>query len=272
MRRAVCWWYALVGLALICNCKGDERSAQTESQTPALTEAQKQRNELREQLTGTWARRIRTADSLWEGLRIDSDGRFGLLGIHTIHGLYWLVRADTIVLTTSNERYPQPIEARLATHFPSADSLVLSGDTPYLPGVYERADGMGWRITGAANFKADTKLGTESALYLELRGVNGDPGGKFLASQVLAVDRNRPPVLYHIYYAESDAKGLTEGHLYVTLVVEGVPTLELDSAVTVRLGDDVEDLGLWLGGPEFDGDADSISDSVDDSVGDGVGD
>lgn len=248
MRRLIVACLVLATAACVCACNSDEEATRSE---PPQTEAQKQRAELRDRLTGSWARRIRTEDSLWEGLRIDADGRFGLLGIHTMHGLYWLVRADTIVLTTSTERYPQPIETRLAVSFPMEDSLVLFGNAPYLAGVYERADGMGWRITGAVNLETDLKLGTESALYLELRGVTDDPEGKYLASQVLAVDRNRPPILYHLYYADSDAVGITQGRLFASLVIEGVPTLELDSARVVHLGEDVEDLGLWLTEPEI---------------------
>jgi uncharacterized lipoprotein YbaY len=227
-------------------CGGDDQAGRTEAQT----EVARQRAELRGRLSGTWARRVRTADSLWEGLRIDPDGRFGLLGVHTMHGLYWLVRADTLVLTTSTERYAQPIEARLAVRFPGDDSLVLAARAQYLAGAYERADGMGWRITGSANFRTDLRLGTEAVLYLELRGVSGEDEDKYLASQALAVDRSRPPFPFHIYYAASDAEAMREGLLLATLVIEGVPALALDSGLSVRLSGDVEGVEMWLEEPE----------------------
>lgn len=228
-------------------CGKKEQTSQVDSQT----EAQKQRTEVRRQVVGTWARRIRTADSLWEGLRIDEDGRFGLLGVHTMHGLYWLVRADTLVLTTSTERYPQSIEARLATEFPSDDSLILWGEAQYLAGLYERADDMGYRITGRAGFESEIELGTDAVLYLELRGNAGEGEGKFLASQAMGVDYNRPPIPFHVYYAASDAEGLEEGRLFATLVVAGVPTLSLDTGLVVRLGRDVDEVSMLLAEPEI---------------------
>jgi hypothetical protein len=238
----------VLSLLVIClhGCGGGDQSGRTEAQT----EAQKQREKLREQVSGTWARRIRTADSLWEGIRIDADGRFGLLGVHTMHGLYWMVRADTLVLTTSTDRYPQPIEMRLAVRFPADDSLVLQGGAQYLEGAYERAGEMGWRITGAVNLQANLSLGTESSIYLELRSLTGEEDEEYLASQAMAVDRIRPPIQYHLYYAASDAEGQDEARLFATLVIEGVPTLSLDTGVVVRLGEDVEGLELWLAEPE----------------------
>ncbi len=247
MRTFGTWSSALLILVWLNGCGQDDSSNQVELQT----EVQKQRAELRRQITGTWARRVHTADSLWEGLRLDEDGRFGLLGIHTMHGQYWLVRADTLVLTTSTERYSQAIEARLATQFPSDDSLILWADAQYLAGIYERADHMGYRITGRANYQSELKLGTETVLYLELRGNAKEGEGKYLASQAMGVDHNRPPFPFHVYYAASDAEGLDEGRLYATLVISGVPTLSLDTGVVVRLGSDVEDVNLPLAEPEL---------------------
>lgn len=241
MRRWAPWACSLLLALGGASCSRDQ-SATSEP----LTDAQKERAKLRQKLAGTWARRIPTADSLWEGLRIDPDGRFGLLGIHTMYGLYWIVRADTLVLTTSAERYPQPSEVRLVTLFPDADSLFLGADAHYLSGAYERAEDMGWRITGSVTFASELQLGTESALYLELRGAPGESDGSYLASQVMAVDHSRPPLPFHLYYAESDAQGVTEGRLFATLVVEGVPTLALDTGVVVRLGSDVENVELRL--------------------------
>ena len=247
MRGWRVWSGVLLAAACLSACGKDDQTSQVEPQT----ETQKQRTEVRRQVVGTWARRIRTADSLWEGLRIDQDGRFGLLGVHTMHGLYWLVRADTLVLTTSTERYPQSIESRLATQFPSDDSLILWGEAQYLAGLYERADEMGYRITGRAGFESEIELSTEAVLYLELRGNSGEGEGKYLASQAMVVDYNRPPIPFHVYYAASDAEGLDEGRLFATLVIAGVPRLSLDTGLVVRLGGDVEEVNLLLAEPEI---------------------
>lgn len=237
----------ILATACLCACSKDEQASQAEP----LSEAQKQRTELRKQVVGTWARRIPTEDSLWEGLRIDEDGRFGLLGVHTMHGLYWLVRADTLVLTTSTERYPQAIEARLATQFPGDDSLILWGEAQYLAGLYERADGMGFRITGRADLESEIQLGTEAVLYLELHGRASVGEGRFLAAQAMGVDYNRPPIPFHIYYASSDAEGIEEGRLFATLVIAGVPALSLDTGLVVQLGRDLEEVNLMLAEPDI---------------------
>lgn len=230
---------------LLCACGGKDSEVSQEVRNRSEARA-----ELRQNLTATWARRVRTDDTLWEGIRFDSDGHFGLFGIHTLHGLKWLVRGDTLVLTTSAERYAQPDESRLAVQFLAADSLVLSAAAGYLPGIYGRAEGMARRVTGMVNYREQLTLGRDAAMYLELRAVQGDGSSKYLASQTLPTGGGSAPFPFYIYYASADAAGLDTGLLLVTLVVDGLPRLNLEPGFKTNLKTDADSLEVWLEEPE----------------------
>lgn len=229
----------------LCAC-GDGKKSQISQDVRDRSEL---REELRQSLVGTWTRRVRTADSLWEGLRLDPDGRFGLFGIHTMHGLQWLVRADTIILTTSSENYAQPQESRLAVQLVGLDSLVLWAEKGYLVGAYERGTDMARRVTGTVNHRFKLASGPDAALYLELRGLTEGAFSKYLASQSLPVGGEHTPWPFQIYYAASDAVGIEAGLLSVTLVIDGVPRLNLDSGFTVPVSADAEGVEIWLAEP-----------------------
>jgi len=244
LRLRIYFWVVAASLLLACS-EGKQSEVSQDARDRSLARA-----ELRQNLTGTWARHVRTADSLWEGIRFDSDGRFGLFGIHTLHGLTWLVRGDTLVLTTSAERYAQPEENRLAVQFLAEDSLVLSAAAGYLPGIYGRALGMARRVTGTVNYREHLSLGRDAALYLELRGVEGDGSTRYLASQTLLAEGPGAPLAFHVYYASADAAGLDSGLLMVTLVVDGLPRLNLEPGLKTSLKADATGLEVWLEKPE----------------------
>lgn len=235
----------MAAAACLLACGGDSQP----ELSPDVVARADRRAEWRQRLAGTWARRVRTNDSLWEGLRLDPDGRFGLFGIHTLHGLQWLVREDTLILTTSTDRYAQPQESRLAMLLPHEDSLELSG-TDYLAGSYERAKGMARRVTGTVNSRSNIPAGSAAALFLELRAGKADTGSNYLASQTLPVEDRHGPVPFHIYYATSDAAGSETGWLLVTLVVDGVPVQNLESGLKVDLTDDADGVEVLLDQPE----------------------
>jgi hypothetical protein len=239
------WLLAAAAAILLCACGGKQSEVSQQ-----VKDRSKARAELRGNLTGTWARHVRTDDSLWEGIRFDSDGRFGLFGIHTLYGLQWLVRGDSLVLTTSAERYAQPEEIRLEVQILPGDSLVLSAAAGYLPGIYGRVPGMARRLSGTVNYREKLDLGRDAALYLELRAVQGDGSSKYLASQTLSTGSGRAPFPFHIYYASADAAGLDSGFLLVTLVVDGLPRLNLESGFKTDLKADADSLEVWLEQPE----------------------
>jgi len=235
----------MAAAACLLACGGDSQP----ELSPDVVARADRRAEWRERLTGTWARRVRTNDSLWEGLRFDPDGRFGLFGIQTLHGLQWLVRADTLILTTTTERYAQPQESRLEMLLPDEDSLELLG-VDYLAGTYERTHGMARRLTGTVNCRSDIPAGSAAALFLELRAGNAEAGSDYLASQTLPVEDRHAPVSFHVYYAVSDLAASKTGWLLVTLVVDGVPVRNLEPGLKVDLSDDVDDVEVSLDQPE----------------------
>jgi len=230
-------------LLVACN-----QGEQTDARSEVITRTDS-RSRLQQQLTGTWVRRVRTNDSLWEGLRLDSDGRFGLFGIHTLHGLQWLVRGDTLVLTTSTQKYAQPQESRLWVRRADEDSLVLSAETGYLAGSFGRGTDLARRITGTIK-GLPTESTSDAALYLELWAVTDSSGSKYLASQSLPVTLLHNAVPFFVYYAAALAQGCDEGYLVVSLAINGVPQSVLDSGSPVDLRADAEGLELWLSRPD----------------------
>lgn len=234
----------VMSLTVLTACNQEEQT-QVKSE---VNERTQRRSQLQQQLTGTWVRRVRTADTLLEGLRLDSDGRFGLFGIHTLHGLQWLVRGDTLVLTTSTENYAQPQESRLWVRRVDEDSLVLSAETGYLAGSYGRGVDLAQRVTGIVKgaLPEEAKQAGEAAMYLELRAITGESGSKYLASQSLPVNLLHSSIPFHVYYASQDAQGCDEGRLIVSLAIDGVPRRVLDWGPSVDLRADAENLEIWL--------------------------
>ena len=54
--------------------------------------------ELPNRLVATWIRPINNQPDKIEGIRFDDDGRFGLIGIHTMHGLAWMREDDDLIV------------------------------------------------------------------------------------------------------------------------------------------------------------------------------
>lgn len=88
---------------------------------------------------GIWLRPIAAfGDSTAvEGLHLLPDGRLHLVGIYSMDGLTWHALADSLVLTTATERYPEADPLGYRIEKLDADSLVLAGPG-YLGGRYRR--------------------------------------------------------------------------------------------------------------------------------------
>lgn len=83
---------------------------------------------------------------------LDSDGRLGLPGIHSITGVSWAIAGETLVLTTNTERYPEPQPSRLTIAHLGTGTLTLTGEN-YLAGTWQRDDKAAGRIDGNASYR-----------------------------------------------------------------------------------------------------------------------
>jgi uncharacterized lipoprotein YbaY len=224
-------------LALACGTPGQESQTETESIAA-------KRTALKAHLVGTWTRPVRGTEHAVEGIRFDADGRCGLIGIHSMNGLRWLVRGDSVVMTTNTDRYAEPVESRLPVQLVGNDSLVLWAEADYLAGTYERTPEAAYRISGTVTYAVRMALSADAALFLELR----DPAvrGQLIASQVVPAEGSQVPIKFHLYYAASDMNSVKQGVLFCTIVAEGIPRFTLPAGYQTSLGVDREDVELWV--------------------------
>jgi uncharacterized lipoprotein YbaY/heat shock protein HslJ len=178
--------------------------------------------DLRNRIQGTWVRPIDNQPGNTEGLRFDDDGRFGLIGIHTMHGLQWQIEDDALVVTTNTQRYPEPFETRLRIKIITDTTLVLEGDNGYLLGAWRRDDTVSGRITGQVTYRERIALPPDAVIHLTLEDVSRQDGpGTYIAGQVIPAQGRQVPIPFALYYA---TRAIDPGHTYqvrAAIVIDG---------------------------------------------------
>jgi copper homeostasis protein (lipoprotein) len=178
--------------------------------------------ELPNRLEGTWIRPINNQPDKIEGIRFDEDGRFGLVGIHTMHGLAWMREDDDLIVTTNTGRYPEPFETRLSIETLTDTTLILGGAKSYFRGAWRRDDTSAARITGQVAYRERIALPPDAAVHLTLEDVSRqDAPATYIASQVIPTLGRQVPIPFALYYA-SDA--IDPRHTYqvrAAIVVDG---------------------------------------------------
>lgn len=173
-------------------------------------------------LVGTWVRPIPDRPEDMEGIRFDPDGRFGLVGIHTMSGLQWRLEDREVVVSTVTERYPEPFETRLAIKTLTDTTLILEGDEGYFRSVWYRNDAAAGRITGQVAYRERMALPPEAVVLLRLEDVSRqDAAATFVAGQVLPTEGRQVPIPFALYY-ETDA--IDPRHTYqvrADIVIDG---------------------------------------------------
>jgi copper homeostasis protein (lipoprotein) len=178
--------------------------------------------DLPNRLVGTWIRPIDNHPETTEGIRFDDDGRFGLVGIHTMHGLAWRWEKGDLIVTTNTGRYPEPFETRLSIKTLTDTTLILEGDKGYFRGAWRRDDTAAGRITGQVAYRERIALPPDAAIHLTLEDVSRqDAPATYIASQVIPTLGRQVPILFALYYA-SDA--IDPRHTYqvrAAIVIDG---------------------------------------------------
>jgi uncharacterized lipoprotein YbaY len=187
-------------------------------------------------LEGGWDRAIRTGVAGREGFVLAPGGRLSLLGIFSMQGVSWRLDGDTLVLTTSTERYPEPIETRLRVEELTPTRLVLSGPG-YLAGSFERrAVGS---IEGEVTYRQRVALTPEAIVQVELRDVtHPDAEAPLLAKRVIHTDGRQVPIPFALDY---DAAAVQKGHSYAVsarIADRGQLQYVTDTPVTVLGGEE----------------------------------
>ena len=173
-------------------------------------------------LVGTWVRPLRDRPAETEGIRFDTDGRFGLIGIHTMSGLQWRLKDRELTLTTATERYPEPFESHLTLQTLTDKTLVLSGDKGVLRGVWQRDDGAAGRITGQISYRERMALPDTAAVVLKLEDTSQqDAPARFVAGQVLPTEGRQVPIPFALYYATADIDPRHSYQVRADIVVDG---------------------------------------------------
>jgi uncharacterized lipoprotein YbaY len=160
-------------------------------------------------IQGGWDRAIRSGVAGREGFVLAPGGRLSLLGIFSMQGVSWRLDGDTLVLTTSTERYPEPIESRLRVEDLTPTRLVLSGPG-YLAGSFERrAFGS---IEGEVTYRQKTALTPEAIVQVELRDVaRPDAEAPLLAKRVIHTEGRQVPIPFALDY---DVAAVQKGRSY----------------------------------------------------------
>jgi len=173
-------------------------------------------------VAGTWVREVKVGDrAIQEGLVLEPDGGFGLLGIHTMHGISWRLEGETLVLATNTGRYPEPRESRLRVESREKGSLRLSGKD-YLSGEWRRDDGAAGRVSGTVTYRARVALPANAAIHLELQDVSRqDAAAGFVAGQAIATQGRQVPIPFRVYYRKGDIDPRFTYALRATITVEG---------------------------------------------------
>ena len=222
--------FLLVTLCVFCGCAGDKNDEGSEASTGGPDELL---------IAGTWVRLIRGQDERLEGLWLDAEHRFGLLGIHTMHGLEWAVTADTLVLTTNTGRYPEPFESRLVIEIVDEKTLTLSG-TDYLAGTYNRNADASGGVTGTVAYRQRIALPPNAAVHLTLESKTGG----FVAAQTIPSAGRQVPIPFHMCYLASDVDSEKTYELEALIVAgdkrmfhtaEGVPVITQGHPVNVEV-------------------------------------
>ncbi len=200
---AIHWWWVA------------SASSQNEAKRESNTQDKAKR------IAGVWMRSIAGRPEAREGLCFDADGRFGLLGIHSMHGLTWRIEGDTLIVTTNTERYPEPQESKLGIES-LQDSLALRAKANYLGGAYRRDDNAAGRLTGVVTYRQRIALPPNAAIYLELREVSRQGiEGKLIAAQTIPTAGRQVPIPFRLYYASSDIDSQHQYALNATITVNG---------------------------------------------------
>lgn len=177
---------------------------------------------------GTWVRPIRGQDARFEGMRFDEEHVFGLLGIHSMHGLEWRIEEDTLVVSTNTGRYPEPQESRLIIDVLDDKTLTLSGKN-YLAGTYQRNDEASERVTGTLSYRQRIALPADAVVHLTLKSTVGG----FLAAHAIPTQGRQVPIPFRICFLKSD---VVPGHTYkleATVVADGERLFHVPDGVPV---------------------------------------
>jgi copper homeostasis protein (lipoprotein) len=178
--------------------------------------------ELTHRLVGTWVRPINNQPETLEGIRFDDDGRLGLIGIHTMHGLHWQLENDDVILTTNTGRYPEPFETRLSIQTLTDTTLILEGDKGYFRSAWRREDTAAGRITGQVTYRERIALPPDAAIHLTLEDVSRqDAPATFIAGQVVPTQGRQVPIPFTIYYATGDIDQRHTYHVRAAIIVDG---------------------------------------------------
>jgi len=178
--------------------------------------------ELTNRLVGTWVRPIANRPETLEGIRFDDDGRFGLIGIHTMHGLHWELEDNDVVLTTNTGRYPAPFETRLSIKTLTDTTLILEGDAGYFRSAWRRDNTAAGRLTGHVTYRERIALPPEAAIHLTLEDVSRqDVAATFIAGQVIPAQGRQVPIPFTLYYANRDIDPGRTYHIRAAIVIDG---------------------------------------------------
>lgn len=178
--------------------------------------------ELRHRLVGSWVRPIDNHPDTLEGIRFDDDGRFGLIGIHTMHGLHWQLEQDEVVLTTNTGRYPEPFETRLSIKTLTDTTLILEGDAGYFRSAWRRDDTAAGRITGQVAYRERIALPPETAIHLTLEDVSRqDVPATFIAAQTVPTQGRQVPIAFTLYFATRDIDPRHTYQVRAAIVIDG---------------------------------------------------
>jgi uncharacterized lipoprotein YbaY len=160
------------------------------------------------QLTGGWGRTIRSGVAGREGFLLDADGRFALVGIFSMDGVAWTLEGDTLILSTSTERYPDEQESRLHIDELTPTHLILSGKD-YLAGSWQRSDLK--NVTGTVTYRQRIALTPEAVVQVELRDVSRQDAEAPLLARRLIRKPGQVPVAFTLDY---DPSLIEKGHAY----------------------------------------------------------
>ena len=171
---------------------------------------------------GSWVRPIDNHPDTLEGIRFDDDGRFGLIGIHTMHGLHWQLEQDEVILTTNTGRYPEPFETRLSIKTLTGTTLVLEGDAGYFRSAWRRDDTAAGRITGQVAYRERIALPSDAAIHLTLEDVSlQDVPATFIAAQTVPSQGRQVPIPFALYFATRDIDPRHTYHVRAAIVIDG---------------------------------------------------
>jgi uncharacterized lipoprotein YbaY/heat shock protein HslJ/uncharacterized lipoprotein NlpE involved in copper resistance len=187
-------------------------------------------------LVGTWVRPIPGRVAGQEGIVLDADGSFGLIGIQTLHGLTWRLEGDTLILTTNTVRYPQPQEVRLRVAQGAQGSLTLQADANYLAGAYTRNDAAADVVSGTLTYRQSVALPPDAAIYLELGEVSVGGTGRLIANQALPTLGRQVPIPFRIYYATAEINPSFTYSVRAAIIVDGARRFATDVPNRVLTG------------------------------------